>query len=348
MNRSLIIIFDNAPSAHKEGLIEKFALESEIIIFHLASKRDQEHPSKKYLRKISFVNSRYIIDPKLNFFEINKKFEQIFHGINIRKNYYSSIKIIYSFLDFRRLLLVLLLKRKVINLTNQLKLIPHFEPIRLNDYFLFPRLVKISFSLIFQKIFLKSNEIYLFSSLNKFFYKLFFEKVSIYPYQQTKSYILQCKNNLVNKKNKIFKVIYIGQLIKRKNPILLIDACQKLRFKTELTILGEGSLRANIFRYYKKLKNYSSLRINFIDNLENNKVISLLKKSDVLVLPSKFDGFGFVVAEAIYTNTFVITSSQVGSKDLIVEGINGSIFKNNSFDELYNHLNLHYLRINNL
>ena len=61
---------------------------------------------------------------------------------------------------------------------------------------------------------------------------------------------------------------------------------------------------------------------------------------------NKFDGFGFVVAEAIYCNTFVITSSQVGSKDLIIEGVNGSIFKNNSFDELYN-LKPHYLRINN-
>ena len=347
MNRNLIIIFDNAPSSHKEGLIENFALKSEIIILHLASKRDQEHPSKKYLRKLTFANARYIIDPKLEFFEINKKFEQIFHALNLKKNYYSSIKIIYSFLDLRRLLLVLLLKRKVMNLTNQLKIIPHFEPIRLNDYFLLPRMFKISLSLIFQKIFLKSDEIYLFSSLNQFLYKLFFRKVSIYPYQQTKSYILQCKKNLVNKKNKIFKVIFIGQLINRKNPILLIDACQKLPFKTELTILGEGSLRAKIYSYYKKIKEYSSLSIKFIDNLENNKIISLLKKSDVLVLPSKFDGFGFVVAEAIYCNTFVITSSQVGSKDLIIEGVNGSIFKNNSFDELYNHLNSHYLRINN-
>ena len=276
------------------------------------------------------------------------KFEQIFDALNLKKNYYSSIKIIYSFLDLRRLIFVLLLKRKVINITTQLKLIPHFEPIRLNDYFLFPRLVKISFSLIVQKIYLKSDEIYLFFSLNQFFYKLFFRKVSIYPYQQTKSYILQCKKNSINKKNKVFKVIYIGQLINRKNPILLIDACQKLPFKTELTILGEGSLRANIFSHYKKIKKISSLTIKFIDNLENDKVISLLQKNDVLVLPSKFDGFGFVVAEAIYSNTFVITSSQVGSKDLIVEGINGSIFKNNSLDELYNHLNLQYLRINNL
>ena len=63
-----------------------------------------------------------------------------------------------------------------------------------------------------------------------------------------------------------------------------------------------------------------------------------------MVLPSRFDGFGFVVAEAIYCDTYVIVSSQVGSQDLITQGINGSIFQNNSKEELKNHLIMQYLK----
>ena len=63
-----------------------------------------------------------------------------------------------------------------------------------------------------------------------------------------------------------------------------------------------------------------------------------------MVLPSKFDGFGFVVSEAISAKVFTIVSSQVGAKDLITNGKVGAVFKNNSLSELQNLLNLHYMR----
>ena len=88
----------------------------------------------------------------------------------------------------------------------------------------------------------------------------------------------------------------------------------------------------------------SNLLIKTLNKFDNQKINDLISDHDVLVLPSKFDGFGFVVSEAIDSKVYVIVSNTVGSKDLIHNGKIGAVFKNNSLSELKNLLNLHYLR----
>jgi glycosyltransferase involved in cell wall biosynthesis len=52
---------------------------------------------------------------------------------------------------------------------------------------------------------------------------------------------------------------------------------------------------------------------------------SILRGSDCLLLPSRFDSFGMVVAEAMACGIPVIVSDMVGAKQLVVEGQNGFI-----------------------
>ena len=67
-----------------------------------------------------------------------------------------------------------------------------------------------------------------------------------------------------------------------------------------------------------------------------------MKENDLLVLPSKFDGFGFVVYEALRNGIYVIVSDQVGAKDII--GRNGAIFSSGDYSELNNLLNLQFIK----
>ena len=126
--------------------------------------------------------------------------------------------------------------------------------------------------------------------------------------------------------------------------MILIKAFKKLMFDAQLTIVGEGNLYRKIRNESKLIMNVSNASIKIINRVENNKINKLISDHDVLVLPSKFDGFGFVVSEAIDSKVFVIVSNEVGAKDLIKNGKIGSIFRNNSQSELQNLLNLHYLR----
>ena len=50
-------------------------------------------------------------------------------------------------------------------------------------------------------------------------------------------------------------------------------------------------------------------------------------RADVFILPSRLDGFGLVVMEAMATATPVIVSSHVGAKDLVQAGVTGWIFE---------------------
>ena len=104
-------------------------------------------------------------------------------------------------------------------------------------------------------------------------------------------------------------------------------------FDAQLTIVGEGNLYRKIRNESKLIMNVSNASIKIINRVENNKINKLISDHDVLVLPSKFDGFGFVVSEAIDSKVFVIVSNEVGAKDLIKNGKIGSIFRNNSQSE---------------
>ena len=341
----LTIIFDNAPSAHKEGIIERLALDSDILLFHISNANDYFHPSRQYLKKLSFPNNRYFLDAKSEVKDIKNSISNVVLKYQNDIENYQSIKIIYSFTDFKRLFLVLFLYRQIMKLSDSISNVSYLEPIRFNDFKVLFRLVKISISLIFQRYVLSTKTIYLTSSLNSFFYRLFFRNFLIFPYKQTKGYIKNCKTTLNVPISSKYKILFIGQLIPRKNPFLLLKACKKLTFPVHLTILGKGKLKENLIKNIHKIKK-KDLKVDFIDSFDNENIHKIIKSNDVLVLPSKFDGFGFVVAEAIYCNTFAIVSSNVGSKDLIKSGKNGSIFTNNSLEDLINHLNLHYLKKN--
>lgn len=344
--KNVSIVFDNAPSSHKEGFFEDLYEKEELLIIHLPSKKDKKHPSELFLRNISFKDFRYQIDPTYKNHEIRnyllKIVEKKFH-----KKYFNKISLIYSFLDFRRLSLVKHLSKLCKEYSNEIELIPYYEPIRLNDIFVLPRIIKIFSSIFLQKLFLKTKKIYLFSKLNIFVYEFFFKDIAVYPYKSALLNLINSEKEKFRKaeiiKENALRIIFVGQLIKRKDPMLLLKACSELNFDIKLSIIGEGRLKKDLEKFLlNNLKNNISWK--FYGILENKLVQDHLKINDCLVLPSKFDGFGFVISEAINNNLFSIVSDQVGAKDLIKGNSSGTIFTANSKSELKNQINLHFIR----
>ena len=340
----LIIFFDNAPSIHKEGIIQDFSSYNDILIIHFPLFSDEKHFSEISMKNLSFENSRLKIIPNVSKKENLIKIEN-FINKKINNKSYKKISILHSFLDSYRLGFVVKLKTLCQFYCNFIYTIPLLEPIRLNDIYVLPRLIRLFISLTYQKIYLDSNEIFVFASLNSFIYKLFFRKVNLLPYKKIKNKISSNEEvNHLNIKHKKLRILFIGKLIDRKNPMILINAFKNLKFDAQLTIVGEGYMADKIKNKCKKIMDFSDSHIRIFNRLDNQKVNDLISEHDVLVLPSKFDGFGFVVSEAIDSKVYVIVSNKVGSKDLIHNGKIGAVFKNNSLSELQNLLNLHYLR----
>ena len=124
--------------------------------------------------------------------------------------------------------------------------------------------------------------------------------------------------------------VSIGRLTKQKNFIFLIKCFKKIIDKdnsVKLYILGEGEDK-------KKLENLitnNKLDDNiFIEGYKNN-IYKYLKRAEAFILSSLWEDPGFVLVEASYSNTTVISSNcKNGPIEILEGGRNGFLFESNS------------------
>ena len=105
-------------------------------------------------------------------------------------------------------------------------------------------------------------------------------------------------------------IVFLGNLKRHKGIHLLLEAYNKLQEEKEdipLTIIGNFNFRTKDTEIINLLQNNNS-KINFMTNASNQEVYDIISKSEVLVSPSYYEGFGIPPLEAMYLNTNVIIS----------------------------------------
>lgn len=122
---------------------------------------------------------------------------------------------------------------------------------------------------------------------------------------------------------------FVGQLIPRKRVDLLLDACAQLpRAGWSLDIIGSGALADRLAAQVAGLD--LADRVHLRGTLSNQAVRQQLGASDVLVLPSYWDGWGAVVNEALCAGTPVVCSDHCGAAALIGRREFGRVFAEGS------------------
>lgn len=114
------------------------------------------------------------------------------------------------------------------------------------------------------------------------------------------------------------EVIFVGQLVQRKQVRLLLEAFCNLgpRFSfAKLTFVGTGPEESGL-REMTRIKCISE-RVRFEGSIPPSRIDSRIAQAAVLVLPSRFDGWGLVINEALVTGTSVIVSDACGAADLV-------------------------------
>jgi len=125
-------------------------------------------------------------------------------------------------------------------------------------------------------------------------------------------------------------IIYVGRLLSHKNINILIKSIAVLKNwnpKIKCLIIGDGPEKKNLEKLVRKLDlSKNILFLGFVEN--HDKVISLMKSSNVFVLPSTREGFGIVALESNACGIPVIT---VGHKDNaakdLIKGNNGDVVR---------------------
>jgi glycosyltransferase involved in cell wall biosynthesis len=128
-------------------------------------------------------------------------------------------------------------------------------------------------------------------------------------------------------------VTFVGRFIKIKCIDLLISALSKVEnIAWRLNLIGDGPEKQK----YKDIAQFRNVleRIEFNGVLNNSEVRSRLAATDLFVLPSRADGWGAVVNEALMSGVPAICSNYCGAADLIRPGFNGDLFDFDSVDSL--------------
>lgn len=131
--------------------------------------------------------------------------------------------------------------------------------------------------------------------------------------------------------NKVVRFIFVGRLVSLKGIDLLLRALDKLP-GSELIVIGDGPEKQRLMKMAIRLG--ISGRIDWLGQMEASQVRVKISSADVLILPSRKDGWGAVVNEALMAGTPVICSSACGASELIQHSWLGTVFKSEDINSL--------------
>lgn len=122
-------------------------------------------------------------------------------------------------------------------------------------------------------------------------------------------------------------IIFVGQFVQRKGVDILLEAIEPLLHEYDnlyLQLIGSGELEEH-YRMWVSEKGLAS-RITFEAPIWPEAITGRMSQASLLVLPSRWDGWGLVVTEALMMKVPVIVSNMCGAADLVKTGANGFVF----------------------
>lgn len=131
-------------------------------------------------------------------------------------------------------------------------------------------------------------------------------------------------------------IIYVGQLIHRKGVDVLLRSFKIVSdiISNNLVLVGDGEGKKEILSLISQLELKD--RVMVMGSVPSKVIQEKIAGSSLLILPSRYDGWGVVTNEAILNNVPVIVSDKCGSREF-VENLNvGLVFKNENYDDLAN------------
>lgn len=159
----------------------------------------------------------------------------------------------------------------------------------------------------------------------------------------------QLIRDIYNINNDIFLIGMVGRLNEQKNQQFIIKNFQKIKKiipNSKLMIVGSGPLENDL----KEIAMHSDFANDILFTGFKSNINMFMSAFDLLVFPSKFEGFGMVAVEAQIAGLHVISSNAVPKSvnvcgntcfydedriDLFLEKLNDTLIKLKMYDRLY-------------
>jgi glycosyltransferase involved in cell wall biosynthesis len=129
-----------------------------------------------------------------------------------------------------------------------------------------------------------------------------------------------------------FRFLFVGQFIELKRLDMLLDVLHAIKTHDfELAVVGSGPMESILKTMSERLL---PGRIHWVGRLSLHQVPIEMAKADCLVLPSRHDGWGAVVSEAMMAGTPVICSDACGAAGVVRASGKGGVFKSGDRGDL--------------
>ncbi len=129
-------------------------------------------------------------------------------------------------------------------------------------------------------------------------------------------------------------IIYVGYLLKRKYPDVVINAAADVYAGNDfhVDIVGQGEMMDSLKDIVAQ--KHIEKNVTLHGRLERASVIPLLDKADIFIMISKAEVFGLVYIEAMSRGCITIASKNEGMQGIIIDGENGFLCEAGNLEEL--------------
>ncbi len=164
-----------------------------------------------------------------------------------------------------------------------------------------------------------------------------------YDYYTDKGYKVEFLSNAIDisslpkNKERLYtkQIIFAGRLSEEKGILDMIEVAKKLPKEINLLVLGSGPEELKIKKLAEKLSN-----IHYLGYQPKDKVISLIRGSDILIQPSLMEGsISSTLIEAMACKVPIITTTAGANKETIEHLKTAYIIKSNSPDSIIDGIN---------
>ena len=138
------------------------------------------------------------------------------------------------------------------------------------------------------------------------------------------------------------RILFVGNVIRRKEVHTILTAIAQLpQDVCTLTVVGDLLMDKPYVSTIHHLVKENELadRVLFLGSIPDNDLVTWLKRSHVLVMPSSYEGFGIVYIEGMGFGLPAIASTAGGTSEIITHGRDGLLMPVGDTGSLAGYLN---------
>jgi len=137
------------------------------------------------------------------------------------------------------------------------------------------------------------------------------------------------------------RLIFLGNVIPRKGLHTLLEALEPIPYNLyNLDIVGSLSFDSNYGQEIRRKISYAPAAgsITIHDYLEDKQLKQILRKSDVMVVPSTYEGFGISYLEGMGFGLPAVGTTAGGAAEVITHGCDGYLIQPGDVQALHQHI----------